>query len=77
MALNQAPNEGGSKRIFQELAPLMALGTQMMVTLCVFGGIGWWIDSENQTSPIWTVSLLIFGCVAAMVGFIKTALKNK
>ncbi len=77
MALNQPPNEGSSKRIFQELAPLMALGTQMMVTLCVFGGIGWWIDSENQTSPIWTVSLLIFGCVAAMVGFIKTALKNK
>ncbi|MFN8359902.1 MAG: AtpZ/AtpI family protein [Candidatus Kapaibacterium sp.] len=77
MSLNQAPNGDGSKRVFQELAPYMALGTQMMVTLCTFGGIGWLIDSHYQTSPIWTVSLLVFGCVAAMVGFIKTALKNK
>lgn len=75
MAIPSSPHD--DKKIYRELAPYMALGSQMTATLVVFGLLGWWIDSEFQTSPIWLVILLVIGAIAAMVGFIRTALKAK
>jgi F0F1-type ATP synthase assembly protein I len=75
MALPSSPQD--DNKIYRELAPYMAIGSQMAATLGVFGLLGWWIDSTFQTSPIWLVILLVIGVIAAMVGFIKTALKAK
>ncbi|MBS1538687.1 MAG: AtpZ/AtpI family protein [Bacteroidetes bacterium] len=75
MALPSSPKD--SNKIYRELAPYMALGSQMTATLVVFGGLGWWIDSSYQTSPMWLVILLVVGVIVAMVGFIRTALKAK
>ncbi|MBI3259033.1 MAG: AtpZ/AtpI family protein [Ignavibacteriae bacterium] len=67
----------GQRKIYRELAPYMGLSSQMVATLVVFGLLGWWIDSEFQTSPVWLIILLVIGVVVAMVGFIRTALKAK
>ena len=75
MALPSSPQD--DRKIYRELAPYMALGSQMTATLVMFGGLGWWIDNTYQTSPIWLVILLVVGVIVAMVGFIRAALKAK
>jgi F0F1-type ATP synthase assembly protein I len=45
----------------------MGQGMEMAVTLAVFLGIGWLIDSWVDTRPIFTVALVVFAVVGQSV----------
>lgn len=61
--------------IMNDIAPYVSLGAQLCGSVAVAGGIGWWLDNTLGTSPWLLVTLLIFGIIAGMTVFIRTALK--
>ncbi len=44
------------------------LGFQIMVTLLLFGGIGYYLDSQYNYEPIFTIIGLLLGCVIGLYG---------
>lgn len=65
------------RKIIRELAPFMNLGLQMIIPIA--GGVlfGVWLDGKNDTSPLWTLILALFGIVVAFYTFFKTVSKKK
>jgi F0F1-type ATP synthase assembly protein I len=58
--------------IYKELAPYLALGTQMAVTVCLLGLGGWWFDRSMNTSPIGLILGLLFGSTVGLVQFFRS-----
>lgn len=52
----------------QQLAPYMALGSQLTVTVLLLGGIGWLVDDHYGWTPWGLVTGL---CLGACVGFVQ------
>tara|TARA_B100000287_G_C20581962_1_gene760706 strand:+ start:43 stop:234 length:192 start_codon:yes stop_codon:yes gene_type:complete len=44
------------------------LGFQIIATLCVFGGIGYYIDSKYNYESVFLIIGLLLGCFIAMYG---------
>ena len=61
--------------VMKELAPYLNHGAQMVVTTLVIGAIGWFIDREFETSPIWTIVFLILGATGSLYNFFRDVLK--
>ncbi len=60
------------ERIVRQLAPYMALGWQMAVTICLLGGIGWWVDSRFDSSPLGMLVGLLAGAGIGLIQFLRT-----
>lgn len=68
--------------IAKEIGPYINLGWQMAVTVGLGVLIGWWIDMESGTKPLWVIICSLLGVVVGMYSFLKTVLtlnkkKNK
>jgi predicted F0F1-ATPase subunit len=63
-----------SSRVLREVSPLLTMGWQLVLTILLTSALGWWLDKEFNTSPVWILILSIFGIVVGMIYFIKTAL---
>jgi predicted F0F1-ATPase subunit len=63
-----------SNRVLREVSPLLTMGWQLVITILLFSALGWWLDKEFHTSPVWILILSVFGIVAGMIYFIRTAL---
>ncbi len=71
----QHNEEDPSKRraaIVQQLAPYMALGSQLAASVLVLGGIGWLTDRTYGTEPLGIVVGLCVGCVVGFVQFLRS-----
>jgi F0F1-type ATP synthase assembly protein I len=44
--------------------------------MCVFCLIGWWLDKNYETAPMWLLIFSITGIIVAMYNFLRTALKK-
>lgn len=73
MAEPESERRPGTTRehIVRQLAPYMALGWQMSVTICLLGGIGWWIDSRWNTSPTGLLVGLMAGAAVGLIQFFR------
>ncbi|HOK13399.1 MAG TPA: AtpZ/AtpI family protein [Candidatus Kapabacteria bacterium] len=60
----------------REMAPFMNLGMQMAIPVVLFTLLGWWIDSKNNTSPLFILLFAAIGVFAAFYYFFK-AIKKK
>ena len=60
---------------FKDVGPYLGLGTQLAATIVLMFFLGWWLDSEFETSPILTITLSFFGGFAGIYNFIKTVLQ--
>ncbi len=61
----------GKSNIIAELAPYLSLGTQMTATIAVLGFVGWFLDSQFESSPLWTIVGLVVGSIAGLYGFLR------
>ena len=53
---------GVAGRMITDLASAVAVGV----------GIGWWLDKEFETSPLWLVIFMIFGMLAGFLNMVRT-----
>ncbi len=63
-------------RSMREMAPFMNLGMQMALPVVLFTLLGWWIDSKNNSSPLFILLFAAIGVFAAFYYFFK-AIKKK
>ena len=68
----KAPQKDGGN---QDLFRYLGLGMQLSVTVAVFAGIGWWLDSKYGWSPYGLLSLGSLGVAAGLYHFAKDALR--
>lgn len=52
----------------------MTLGIQLVATILVFFGIGYWLDHHFHSGSLWMIVLTSFGVVASLVYFIVNVL---
>jgi len=73
MAEPESERRGGTTRenIVRQLAPYMALGWQLSVTIFLLGGLGWLADSHWKTSPIGLLVGLIVGAAVGLIQFFR------
>lgn len=54
-----------------DLGRYAGLGLQFVVTLALFGALGWWLDGLWGTRPWLTVTGILLGSIIAFVGIVK------
>ncbi len=59
-------------RVIGQLAPLLALGLELAVTVLLGGALGWIADRESGMSPLWTIVGFVLGIAAAIIHFVRT-----
>jgi len=47
------------------------LGLQFVVTLALFGGLGWWLDGKWSTTPWLLVTGVFLGAIIAFIAIVK------
>ena len=63
------------QKAMTESGPYLTLGMQLAASLAAFAGIGWWIDSVNNSSPLWLGIMAGGGAVLSLTYFIMTTLR--
>ena len=51
-------------------------GLELLAAVLLFGGVGWWLDSEYGTSPWWSLGLAMAGVATGLVRLIRRSLRN-
>lgn len=59
---------------FHQAGPYLTLGWQMVITILMGVGIGYWIDKSYGTKPLYLVIFSILFVIIALVNFIRTVL---
>lgn len=62
----------GAATIMQQVAPYMALGSQLTVTVLLLGGIGWLVDDRLGWTPWGLISGLLVGSGVGFVQFLRS-----
>jgi F0F1-type ATP synthase assembly protein I len=63
------------QKAMREMGPYMTLGIQLVLTILVFFGIGYWLDGHFQSGSLWRTICTGFGAFASLVYFIVTVLR--
>ncbi|MFM8569849.1 MAG: AtpZ/AtpI family protein [Candidatus Kapaibacterium sp.] len=61
-----------SSGVIRELAPYMAVGTQLTVTVLLFAAIGWWLDGKWSSGPLCIGIGTGVGSVIGLVNMIRS-----
>lgn len=64
------------KKLFQEFAPYLNMGWQLVVTILITTLVGIFLDRHFETKPLFTIIFAFLGCAAAIYDFIRNALKS-
>lgn len=59
---------------FHQAGPYLTLGWQMVITILMGVGIGYWIDKSYGTKPLYLVIFSVLFVIIALVNFIRTVL---
>ena len=65
-------SDGPNVSIIRQLAPYMALGTQLTASIILVGGLGWLVDHYMASDPWGLVIGLILGSVLGFVQFLRS-----
>jgi F0F1-type ATP synthase assembly protein I len=57
---------------YRDAAPYLTLGIQLAVTVVIFFLIGWWLDTHNNTAPMFQLVGVLVGSVGGMIKFLKS-----
>lgn len=60
---------------YKEVGPYVTLGLQLAVTVGLMVFVGYWIDSKNGTSPLYTLIFSILGIASGLYNFLKTVFR--
>jgi F0F1-type ATP synthase assembly protein I len=60
---------------FKDVGPYLGLGTQLAASIILMFFLGWWLDTELKTTPLFIISFSFFGGFAGIYNFIKTVLQ--
>ena len=73
-----APRTGSEDRIRTERSWLKfaGIGIQYGTTIALFALGGHWLDTRFDTSPIWTLSLSLFGIVGGTISLVYQVLSS-
>ncbi len=63
------------QKALQETGPYLTLGIQLVLTILIFVGAGYWLDHHFKTTPLWTAILSTFGAISSLTYFIVTVLR--
>ncbi len=62
------------QEVLRETGPYLTLGIQLVLTILIFFGIGYWLDHHFNTTPLWIAISTTFGAISSLVYFIVTVL---
>lgn len=51
------------------------LGTELVAGITAFTLLGWWIDRQRGSSPLWTSAGAVVGCVGGLYNLIRQAIR--
>jgi F0F1-type ATP synthase assembly protein I len=57
---------------YRDAAPYLTLGIQLAITVVIFFLIGWWLDTRNNSSPMFQLLGVLVGSVGGMIKFLKS-----
>jgi F0F1-type ATP synthase assembly protein I len=61
----------GTKSSLNGFSKYSAIGFQMVATICLFGALGWWLDSYFHVTGKWnTVFFMLLGVIGSITKFI-------
>jgi F0F1-type ATP synthase assembly protein I len=63
------------QKALQETGPYMTLGIQLVLTILIFFGIGYWLDQHFKTGSLWTAIFAGFGAFSSLTYFIVTVIR--
>ena len=64
-----------SDRAYRDAAPYLTLGLQLALTVVIFFLLGWWLDSRNNTSPLFQLVGVFVGAVGGLIKFLKSVIE--
>jgi F0F1-type ATP synthase assembly protein I len=62
------------QEVMRETGPYLTLGIQLVLTILVFFGAGYWLDHHFETGSLWVAILTSFGAIMSLVYFIIIAI---
>ncbi|HRK04971.1 MAG TPA: AtpZ/AtpI family protein [Chlorobiota bacterium] len=65
-------NSRSQSSVARQLAPYLALGSQLAASVLLPGGIGWYADKQLGTTPWLLVGGLVLGSVVGFVQFFRS-----
>ena len=65
------------QKVIKQSGPVAAASYGLIVSILLFTFIGWYIDSNNDTSPIMTLIGLVVGMIIGFYHLVKTMTANK
>jgi F0F1-type ATP synthase assembly protein I len=68
-------NLAEQQEVLRETGPYMTLGIQLVLTILVFFGIGYWLDQHFKTGSLWTAVFTGFGAFSSLTYFIVTIIQ--
>ena len=63
------------QKVMREIGPYMTLGIQLVMTILVFFGIGYWLDNHFHSGSLWRSVCTGFGAFSSLVYFIVTVMR--
>ena len=58
-------------RITMELVPYLAISWTFVMSIAVFGALGWWLDGKLGTGRKLAIAGMFFGIVVGFANFFK------
>ncbi len=62
----------GLNQLYRDFAPYLTLGMQLAAAVLMFFFIGWWVDGELSTAPVFQLVGILLGFIGGMVKFLRT-----
>lgn len=74
LQINNHKKVKSKDNIIKELSPYLNLGWQLAITICLMALLGWWLDGQFDTKPLFVIICSVFGVIAALYSFIRTVI---
>ncbi|GMT43013.1 MAG: hypothetical protein IEMM0002_1424 [bacterium] len=70
-------NKDKGGRSYVEFSLLMMVGTQVVVSIFIGFGVGYWLDKRFDTSPVFMLVFSLLGVAAGFLNVYKTLKKER
>ncbi|MBL0331937.1 MAG: AtpZ/AtpI family protein [Chlorobiota bacterium] len=65
------------KSTLKQMSYYSGLGLQLAAAMCLFGGVGYWLDSKYGFKPWFMIIGIVLGAVGGMVSVIRAVIGVK
>ena len=76
--MDQKTNDKNAKRrtAIREISPYLNISSQLIAPILIGVGVGYWIDTKNDTGSLWTLTLSVIGVLIGLYNFVKIVIQN-